>query len=131
MVDIALQDYDQEWPGIIVGLAPPFDYVEIGGWTPLAPVDGGTQYILYQRARNSGYVWVRSERLTASSYDNSRSGRSMYQTDCSQWKVKVEDHTTFSGPNLSGQQRVQATGHWLHVAPDTAIEKIMIKICME
>lgn len=114
----------------ITRLTPPFDIIEVGDWVPRG---GGTDvFLLTQRARQPGHIWVRWEYL-APALDEVLSVRDLTEFDCGSWRTRIVQQTLFSQSNLQGEP--DTTGYsfaqWEFAAPGTLSEAILEAACSQ
>jgi hypothetical protein len=117
-----------EWPGRLIQLAPPFDYIEIEDWTSLG---GGTEVMVLTRtARQPRHIWARWEHLVP--VNEVRSVRTLVEADCAGWRSRTVQQSTFSRPNLEGLiETVDTLRPWSAAAPATLGEAVLAAACDE
>lgn len=108
-----------------VRLAPPWDYIEIGQWKPIAVTSGPAPMVyLAREARSADQLWVRFEFRTST--DGVRSSRAHWQADCEGWRSQLLSYVAFRGPNLTDPiESLGPTYSWEFAAPDTVADRLL------
>ena len=118
--------------GDIVGLPPPWDYVEIGQWHYVAPSNGNQTVVFVRPGPRTGLVWARYEYLSPTRGLGARSTRILHALDCQEWKSRRVQQVSFDQPNLLGIQVEQsAAGTWEYAGPDTVADAVLRYGCRD